>query len=311
MTLNAVSTSTLQDEVASATAGEPCFPPAVGEQLRLRANHLKMLPAIAMQALDIAKDPDCVIGDFVSVIERDATLAADILRIANSVLFGGGRTVMNLHRAVVRVGLRQCKSLIIASSFSSMMKSMTLEEEWVRELLWQHSFTTALLSLHVNRSLNVGFQGEEFAAGLIHDIGRMLLATCFPDQFPSIDSMDFDEGPQTLLIEQNAIETNHCEVGVWFAQRNSLPEPLIDTVRFHHCPERSPRNRRLVALVATCDHMANHLQRDDGGSYDPQGNPSLELLEKCGVPNATSCFVKIASTVMETAKRDAAEMLSV
>ena len=304
--------ATLQEDPVPAIVGEPWFPPAVSEQLRLRANHLKMLPAIAMQALDIAKDPECVIGDFVTVIERDATLASDILRIANSVLFGGGRTVMNLHKAVVRVGLRQCKSLIIASSFSSMMKSMTLEAEWIREVLWQHSFTTALLSLHLNRSLNVGFQGEEFAAGLIHDIGRMLLATCFPDRFPSIDPMDFEEGPETLQIEQDVIETNHCEVGVWFAQRNSLPEPLIDSVRFHHCPERSQHNRRLVALIAASDHMANHLQRcDDASGYDPRGNPSVAVLEKCGVSNATSCFVKIASTVMETSKQDAAEMLAI
>ena len=209
--------STLQDELVPETASDPQFPPAIGERLRLRSNHLKMLPGIAMQALDIAKDPECVIGDFVGVIERDMTLASDILRIANSIMFSGGRPVMNLHRAVVRVGMRQCKSLIIASSFSSMMKSISLDAEWVREILWRHGFTTALLSLHLNRSLNVGFQGEEFAAGLIHDVGRMLLATCLPEQFQTVDPLDFDEGAETLLNEQNVIGTNHCDVGFWFA----------------------------------------------------------------------------------------------
>lgn len=303
---------TLQDSLVPEIMYEPQFPPAVGEQLRLRSNHLKMLPAIAMQALDIAKDPECVIGDFVAVIERDATLASDILRIANSVMFSGGRTVMNLHRAVVRIGMRQCKSLIIASSFSSMMKTISLDAEWVREILWRHSFTTALLSMHMNRSLNVGFQGEEFAAGLIHDIGRMLLATCFPEQFPTIDSLDFDEGPDTLSNEQRVIETNHCEVGVWFTQKNALPDPLADVVRYHHCPEKSPRNRRLVALVAASDHMANYLQRyEEPDGYDPLGNPSLRHLEDCGVSNATQCFAQIATIVMETAKRDATDLLSI
>ena len=253
-----------------------------------------------------------MIGDFVGVIERDMTLASDILRIANSIMFSGGRPVMNLHRAVVRVGMRQCKSLIIASSFSSMMKSISLDAEWVREILWRHGFTTALLSLHLNRSLNVGFQGEEFAAGLIHDVGRMLLATCLPEQFQTVDPLDFDEGAETLLNEQNVIGTNHCDVGFWFAKKNALPEPLADVVRFHHFPDKSPRNRRLVALVAASDHMANHLQRfDEPDGYDPLSNPSLHLLERCGVSNATRCFAQIAIIVMETAKRDATEILSI
>lgn len=303
--------STIQDVLDPLVSGEVRFPTSVREQLQLRANHLKMLPAIATKALDVAKDPDCGINEFAAVVERDATLAADILRMANSIMFTGTRAVMNLHQAVVRLGFRQCKSLIIASSFSSMMKSMTLDEEWVRELLLRHSFTTALIGLHLNRSLNVGFQGEEFAGGLIHDIGRMLLATCYPERFSTIDPMGFDESPETLLTEQNAIESNHCEVGVWFARKNSLPEPLVDVVRFHHCPERAVNNRRFVALIAACDHMANHLQRcDESAGYDPNTNSSIELLEECGVPHAGSRFAEIAATVMDTASRDATEMLT-
>ena len=303
--------SALQELLAPLNSDAPRLPTAVHEQLRLRAKHLKMLPAIAAQAMDVAKDPDCGINEFAAVVERDVTLASDILRMANSILFAGEQTVMNLHQAVVRLGFRQCKSLIIASSFSSMMKQMTLDEEWIRETLWRHSFTTALLGLNLNRSLNVGFQGEEFVGGLIHDIGRMLLATCYPDQFSVIDPMSFDESQETLITEQNAIETNHCEVGVWFAQKNALPEPLIDVVRYHHHPEQSVNHQRFVALIAAGDHMANHLQRyDDANDYDPQSNPSVALLEKCGVPQAASRFAKIAATVMETSRRDAMEMLS-
>ena len=70
-------------------------------------------------------------------------------------------------------------------------------------------------------------------------------------------------------------------------------------------------HQRFVALIAAGDHMANHLQRyDDANDYDPQSNPSVALLEKCGVPQAASRFAKIAATVMETSRRDAMEMLS-
>ncbi len=301
----------LQDVLDLLVAGEVRFPPNVQDQLRLRANHLRMLPAIAMQALEVAKDPDCGIDEFAGVVERDEMLATETLKMANSIMFGGSRTVMNLHQAVVRIGFRQCKSLIIASGFSSMMKKMTLQEEWIREVLWRHGFTTGLISLHLNRSLNVGFQGEEFTGGLMHDIGRMLLATCFPGQFTAVDSMGSEESSQTLVCEQNAFETNHCEVGMWFTQKNSLPEPLVDVVRFHHCPEQSQHNRRFVALIAACDHMANHLQRcEQAVGYDPRSNTAVELLEECGVHHATSRFAEIAATVMEAAHRDALDLLA-
>lgn len=288
---------------------EYSIPPEMQALLHLRAKHLKMLPATAMQALDIAKDPDCGIAEFAAVIERDATLASDILRMANSVLFARGRPVMNLHRAVVRVGIRTCKSLLIASSFNSMMHEVTLEEEWIREMLSRHGFTTALLCLHLNQALNVGFQGEEFAAGLIHDIGRTVLATCLPDRFQTLDPMNFDEGPETLESEYSQIQTTHCNVGAWFGRKNDLPSPLVDVITYHHHPETAPQNRRLVALVATCDHMANHLQRaEEERGYDPSTNPAIVTLENCGVPHANSCFAEIASTVMESARTDALEM---
>ncbi|MEI8382585.1 MAG: HDOD domain-containing protein [Planctomycetota bacterium] len=304
--------STLQESLIAPEGGKSPLPTAVLERLRLRVNHLKMLPAIAMQALNVANDAECGIEEFAAVIERDVTLAADILRMANSVMFAGGKQVMNLHRAVVRVGIRQCKNLIIASSFSSMMKKMSLEQEWIRECLWRHSFTTALLCLNLNRAIDAGFQGEEFVGGLVHDIGRALLATSCPEDFSRIDSMEFNEGPEILLEEQNAIESNHCDVGAWFAQHGSLPEPLIDVIRFHHNPERMPGDRRLVTLIAVCDHMANHLQRfDEVNGYDPGGNPGVELLEECGVSCAGRFFAEVARMIMESSRRDAAEMLHI
>lgn len=303
--------STIQQSQAAVTGGEPQLSPEVRERLSLYASHLRMLPGFALEALKVARNSDSGIHEFAAVIERDTALAADVLRLANSIMFSAKRPVMNLHQAVARVGFRQCKSLIIASSFSSMMKTISLSEEWIRDTLRRHSFITALLGLHLNRSLNVGFQGEEFTGGLIHDVGRMLLATCYLDQFSLIDPMDFDESPRTLLTEQAAIAADHCEVGVWFTQKNLLPEPLIDVVRFHHFPERSISNRRLVALISACDHMANHLQRNDETTgYVPSTNASIELLEECGVPHAVSRFAEMSFTVMETALRDAVELMS-
>jgi len=293
-------------------AGTVALPVAVLERLRSRANNLKMLPAVATQALQIVEDPDCGINEFAAAVERDPSLAAGILRMANSVVFSSGKPVLNLHQAVVRLGFRQCKNLIVTASFSSMMKSMTLEEEWIRETLSQHSFTTALLCLNMNRTLNIGFQGEEFTGGLIHDIGRLLLATCYSDCFSELDKLEFDEEIGVLAAEQALVETNHCEIGAWFVTKNALPEQLKSVVRFHHNPEQADANsRRFVAVVAVCDHMANHLQRyEESRGYDPASNPFLATLESSTSMCLGRRFNEIANTMMEDARKHSTEMLS-
>ncbi|MFO1041495.1 MAG: HDOD domain-containing protein [Planctomycetaceae bacterium] len=293
-------------------AGTVALPAAVVERLRSRANNLKMLPAVATQALQIVEDPECGINEFAAVVERDPSLAAGILRMANSVVFSSGRPVLNLHQAVVRLGFRQCKNLIVTASFSSMMKSMTLDEEWIRETLSQHSFTTALLCLNMNRTLNIGFQGEEFTGGLIHDIGRLLLATCYSDCFSELDKLEFDEEIGVLAAEQALVETNHCEIGAWFVTKNALPEQLKSVVRFHHNPELADTDsRRFVALVAVCDHMANHLQRyEESRGYDPASNPFLATLEASGTQSLARRFYEVANTMMEDARKHSIEMLS-
>lgn len=288
------------------------FPASVQDRLQMRASKLRMMPAIAMQALELAKDPDCGIDDFSAVVERDPGLAAEILRMANSVMFGSGRSILNLHQAVVRIGLSQCRNLIVAASFSSMVKTMSLHEQRTRELLCQHSFTTALLCLYLNRSLKLGFQGEEFTGGLIHDVGRMLLATCYPERISEIDPLTFDEGADTLRDEEAFIETNHCSLGEWFTRKNQIPGELTSVVRFHHSPELSPpTERRFVALVAACDHMANHLQRtQESSGYDVDDNRAIGLLEDCGVAKLSPRFRDVAAQHMDAAMHDAKQILA-
>ncbi|MDB5346059.1 MAG: hypothetical protein JWP89_4436 [Schlesneria sp.] len=288
------------------------LPAAVLEPLRAQLHGQRMLPAIASHALELAKDSDCNLNDFAAVVERDLSLATSFLRLANSVLFSTGRQVMDLRQAVVRLGFRQCKHLIMTSSFNSMIKSMSLDEEWIRELLLRHSFTTGLLGMHLNRAFQLGFQGEEFTGGLMHDVGRMLLASCYTDRFAEIDPMEFDEGIETLPAEEALICTNHCEVGAWFMIANALPEQLCAAVRFHHAPERAaPEHRRYVALIAACDHMANHLQtHDEADGYDPGQNGAIQLLADSGVPHIVTFFGGSALTLMEMAHRDAKDMLT-
>jgi len=278
-----------------------------------RSQKLQMLPGVAVQALEIARDPECSIREFVAVVERDAKLAGDILGMANSALFtSGGPPIITLQQSIVRLGFRQCRNLILSTSMASLMKSLTLEEEWVRDVLWRHGFLTGMLAIHVNKVVGTGFQGEEFAAGLMHDLGRTLIAVCMPEQFTLVDPLHFDESSETPVSEKLIIGTNHCEAGAWFAERSHLPSEFVEVIRFHHNPAAATKHRRLVALTAIADHMASYLQRfDNAANYDLRTNEGVYVLETCGVPSVAGRLADVCRDMMTTSKKEAQKMWSV
>jgi HD-like signal output (HDOD) protein len=299
--------------MTTATSPTTELAPNLQVEFRRKAQALQMLPGVAVQALEIARDPECTIREFVAVVERDAKLAADILAMSNSVMFSaGGPPVLSLQQAIVRLGFRQCRNLILSTSMASLMKNLSLEEEWVRDVLCRHGFLTGMLAINVNKIVGTGFQGEEFAAGLIHDFGRLLLAVVAQDKFCTADPLHFDESLEMLTIERRILGTDHCEAGAWYAELSKLPSEFVEVIRYHHNPAASTKHRRLVALVAIADHMASYLQRfDNGTQYNLQDNEAVYVLESCGQPNVAARLATVCREMMTSAKKDVQKMWSV
>lgn len=281
--------------------------PELSAAFRNRAHNLQMLPAVAVKALEITRDPECTISEFTAVVERDTKLATDMLGMANSAMFASsGQKARTLNQAVIKLGFRQCRNLILSTGMAALMKKLTLEEEWIRDGLTKHGVTTGLLAICVNRVTSAGFQGEEFAAGLIHDVGRILLAVCLPQKFSEIDPMNFEESVETLIHEQQVIGSDHCEAGVWLAQQNQLPPEFTEVIRYHHRPAAASHSKRLVALIAVCDHMANFLQNhgtSDG--YDIESNDAISVLAANGLPNAIPRMRETHADMMKMVCREA------
>jgi HD-like signal output (HDOD) protein len=257
------------------------LPPAA-ELLQASIKRLGVLPTIpeaAMRALTVANDGQASLCDLAVVIERDPVLAAGVLKLANSALFRSGRELASLEQAVVRLGLRATKQLILAVGLRSLLRSGCLATRRHRERLWDHSFLTACVCRGLNRMLECGYQGEEFAAGLAHDLGRILIFLVQPVAVGDDLEEEFVEGPDVLLSEQRLLGTDHCSLGAWYAQHNWLPNMLTKAIEYHHTPECARAFQHLIALVATAEHLANHFARaEQKGGYDVGTNPGWSLL---------------------------------
>jgi HD-like signal output (HDOD) protein len=139
-----------------------------------------------------------------------------------------------------------------------------------------------------------------FTAGLLHDLGRILLLLADPECFARAGGMDFQEAPGVLLSERMAIGIDHCALGGWFGEHSNLPDTVIQAMRFHHDPTSPGAAGKLVALVATADHVANHLQRGESiETYSAQENAGLALLWEQWPPARKERLLGELPTMME------------
>lgn len=304
---------TLQTATASAGSATDAsnlvlLPPHV--QQRLEANGpFPVLPRLAVRGVKISKDPDCSINEFVFLIERDVSLLSGILSFSNSAFYSRGKPISNVRQAVIRLGIRTCRNLILTSCLSSLMGRMSMKQEWIRESLTRHGYVTAAVCHGLNQRLQLGYVGEEFTAGLVHDIGRTILASCFSDEFQVFDALTFEESSSTVDHEFSVIGTFHTEPRAYFAAKSGLPPLLIDVIRHHHTPDHSVGDRRLVAVA---DDIANHLQRfDTPENYEASSNRGLIFLERLGIPNAIARISADATEILRDADTVAGNMATV
>ena len=250
--------------------------------LRLVGN-MPTLPDIATRAMSLANDPNTSAAAFARLIEGDAAIASSLLRIANSAIYTGGTPAVKLPQAVSRLGLFACKNLILSISMKSLIWKMAGDEKAKCEALWHHGYVTGCLCRQITWDYRLRFDGAEFSAGLLHDVGRILLLLADPESFARADPMDFHEDAGLLERERAAIGIDHCALGSCFGEHSKLPEILIEAMQSHHAADFADNSSRLVALVAAADHMANHLQRqeeteEEAEPYHPEENSGLASL---------------------------------
>ena len=267
---------------------------------------LPTLPAVAVQALAMANAPETRMKDFVALVEQDPALAFGILRLANSALFRTGNEIASVEQSVLKLGFRQCRNLLVAISVRSLFRGLCAASRDYCKDLWHEAILAGSLARHLNLSLRLGFHGEELTAGLCHDLGRILLAIAVPQTYALLNSFEIAEGPEILLREQEYLGTDHCSLGAWYAAHNSLPQAIVNTIAFHHTPEKATADAKLNALVAVADRMVQFLNRGNNiEDYDPTNSKFWSvLLQHCPSAPAPETAPHFTRSLMIEAGRD-------
>lgn len=226
---------------------------------------LRPLPAVVMQAIHLLTDSQVDINRVGQVLTADQVIAAQILRHANSAFYGGRAPCATVADGIVRIGIRQVKSVLYSVAANQMMSLYSQ----MKNDLFRHSQVVAAVARRLATLLHRADPEEAFTAGLLHDIGKLLLDRHARPHYPAMAEM-IRQGNSPIRIEEKFMGTDHATIGGLIAERWKFPRVLVEAIRYHHAPTLSYQPQ-LPALVVYADYFV--LQAGIG--LTPLGIPPL------------------------------------
>ncbi len=195
------------------------------------------------------------------IIRRDPSLSARLLRMVNSVYYGLSTRVNNIEEAVFFLGLRQIRELSMATPVIEELEQLQQNASdclpW-RDL-WTHSIGTAILAREIIASSSLHIDDDtDYLAGLLHNIGKVVMAYAFPDELRTVISTPVATPADICRLEQQLIGWDHARIGAHYLSRHQLSEELRFAVLYHNEPAQAPRHAMFAAAVQIADHLVRH-----------------------------------------------------
>lgn len=225
---------------------------------------LPPLPEAAQRILQLARDPDVDFRQIVDVISVDQTLTARVLRVANSAMYGPTRDIDTIRQATVFLGRETIIQLSLGVSVLNLKVSYDDFEEFSASAFWQHSIAVAIAASHLAQEVNVNPE-EAFIAGLMHDIGKLVLIEHFGERYAKIFGFAGQGGRPLHQIEYDLIGVDHAVVGQALCQHWKLPPLLAQAVTGHHTPHAEAVGL-LPAVVQSANAFAKAVGLGVGGN---------------------------------------------
>ena len=213
---------------------------------RLKAKTLPSLPLTVVALGEAVQDERCTVDRILAILSKDPPLSATLLRLANSALYGAEESVMDLRTAVLRLGFDAMANLGTGAAVIKTLKGGT-HLDAVK--LWQHSVAVALTAKGVCILARRHGQAETaFLTGLLHDIGKIALDTCYPEEYAHV-LRKVAEGAFFVDAEREVLGMDHAEAGALLAADWSFPATIVDVIRDHHEPRTEDFLSNLIHLA--------------------------------------------------------------
>lgn len=217
------------------------------------------MPGTAQKAFALSTNPKADARDFIELIEVDEALSARVIKIANSVFFDRGKKSNTIEEAVVVIGLEELRSLLTANALSDIFPSSNP----ARVFLWNHDIAVALISKQLALRIQPRLTESAFLAGLMHDVGKLLLLQRCTSDYQKIMQKVEELGCDFTEAEVEIFPFNHCQTGELIAERWNFSDDLKEAIGRHHQQFNSLSDSKagtsLSAIVHCADIIAHSL----------------------------------------------------
>lgn len=228
-----------------------------GTLLRRIANRVNSVPSIPFlynEVLKILSDDESSGEDIAAVVSKDPGMSAKMLQVVNSSYFGYRRTIHNVKEAVVVLGVELIKTMVLSVQLFQRMDTDGIPTSYIEEL-WEHGFVVGTMAKTIVRYLydDVHIMESAFTAGVLHDIGKLILLSEFPVAYKSQLLDVKTDTEEELKIEKRALGICHPEMGGYLMRLWGLDDLIVEAILFHH----EPRNASFGISVLSAVHMAD------------------------------------------------------
>lgn len=255
-------------------------------------NNLPTPPIVFTQIQKVLNNPKTSAYEIGSILQEDPAISAKVLKMTNSAFYGLSQTVESVKQAVVIVGLEAIKNLVLSASMFKAFSSDQLDLEF-QDYFWRHSLATAFAArlLALKPQAEISFDAESgFSAGLLHDIGKMVISVYMADEAAKIKSLR-ERNPECpeYKVEEAVLGCNHTQIGALLGTQWKLPDKLIEAIKFHHFPQlREDEENNLPYLI----HLSNYLAiktfdvDEESRELPPKGLLAEGVLNSVGISQA-------------------------
>jgi len=279
---------------------------------RLRTlESLPSLPRVVTDMLRLLAEDDYSMSQLMQLVQQDTGLTARVLKLANSALYGRPRQIESLQQAMVVLGARELQQLVATISVMRTFEDGFQPDHMLdKERFWSHSLGTGELATRVAGYFNLDFKGVDFTAGLLHDVGKVVLDQYFHAEYRDASDLSVSRGLPQFEAERKVLGVDHAEIGSILAAQWGLPESLRAVIEEHHqFREKSPH-----APLVACVRIANQLTKEEsmaclgednlwGVELDPAWNVLVEEQQRVQNERKTEALKEIRQEITRARER--------
>jgi len=253
------------------------------ESFILKSLDLPAIPMVAAKVMQLLDTPGASLVEVQEIVSADPAVTSRLLRIANSPFYGGGkRQIDSVQAAVMTMGFETVKNMVLSASIRQVYKHFGLFEK----MSWEHSLGVSIAAGML--APRYGIKAEEAAtAGLLHDLGKVVINNKSPDAYARIVETVYDEHLPVCALEKEEFGFDHCQVGAVVARNWKLSPGFETMMAFHNYPEEIPEvseeQRGLCRLIfaadAVCRYLGVGLREPTVDALDGVDLPDEELMQ--------------------------------